>query len=338
MKKVMNTPETYVRDELEGLVLANPHIIRLDPKWNNVYRKHKKVPEKVALVTGGGSGHEPMHAGFVGYGMLDAACAGHVFTSPTVPQVHAAIKEVATEAGVLVIIKNYAGDVMNFKTAASMAQKEGIKTDYVITNDDVAVPEPKNRRGTDVTIMVHKVAGAAAELGLSLKEVKRLAEKVIANGRRFGFTLTPCTVPQVGHPTFELAEDEMELGIGIHGEKGVERTKLMTSKEIAKYCVDKILEDLKLGPNDEVLLMVNNQGSLPPSELFIFYRDVRTYLEKEKGIKVWHSWVGTYITSLEMHGGSVAILKVDDELKYYLMFPVIVPAAQYFYFPPWASV
>jgi len=337
MKKVMNTPETYVRDELEGLVLAYPHILRLDPKWNNVYRKHKKAPDKVALVSGGGSGHEPLHAGFVGYGMLDGACAGHVFTSPTVPQVHAAIKEVATEAGVLVVIKNYAGDVMNFKAAAEMAKKEGIKTEYVIVNDDVAVPEPEKRRGTDITILVHKIAGAAAEEGRSLEEVKKVAEKVIANGRRFGFTLTPCIVPQVGKPTFELAEDEMELGIGIHGEKGVERRKIMTSREIAEYSVNKILEDLKLGPNDEVFLIVNDQGSLPPSELFIFYRDVRKVLE-EKGVKVWHSWVGRFITSLEMHGGSVAILRVDEELKRYILFPALVPANLPFNMPPYASV
>ncbi|MEX2688714.1 MAG: dihydroxyacetone kinase subunit DhaK [Candidatus Njordarchaeum guaymaensis] len=337
MKKVMNTPETYVRDELEGLVLAYPHILRLDPKWNNVYRKHKKAPDKVALVCGGGSGHEPMHAGFVGYGMLDGASAGAVFTSPTVPQVYANIKEVATDAGVLVVIKNYAGDVMNFKAAAQMANKDGIKTEIVITNDDIAVPEPANRRGTDLTIVTYKVAGAAAEEGLSLKEVKRVAEKVIANGRRLGFTLTPCTVPQVGKPTFELAEDEMELGIGIHGEKGIKRVKLMKSRDIAKYIIEKILEELKFGPNDEAFLMVNGQGSLPPSELFILAKDAFE-VAKEHGVKIWHAWVGTFCTSLEMHGGAISLLKVDEELKRYILFPALVPANLPFNQPPYASV
>ncbi|MEL9991324.1 MAG: dihydroxyacetone kinase subunit DhaK [Thermoproteus sp.] len=319
IKKLINTPGEEVREMLEGMVLAFPEIIRLDPQWNNVYRTYKKF-NKVALVSGGGSGHEPAHAGYVGYGMLDAAAAGATFTSPTVPQILAAIKEVATEQGVLVIIKNYSGDVMNFTSAVKMAQAQGIKSDYVIVNDDVAIPEKERRRGTTITVLVHKIAGAAAEEGRPLEEVKKVAQKVIENGRDIGVALTPCSVPAAGKYTFELSEDEIEFGIGIHGEPGVKRMKYMPSKELAKIMVDKIVEDLRLQKGDEIALVVQGTGGTPYMEKFVFYRDVRRYVES-LGLKIFTSWIGEFMTSLEMQGARVAMLKLDEELKRYLMAP-----------------
>lgn len=320
VKKLINKPGEEVREMLEGMALAFPEILRLDPQWNNVYRRYKKPSYKVALVSGGGSGHEPAHAGYVGYGMLDGACAGFTFTSPTVPQIQAAIKEVATDAGVLVIIKNYSGDVMNFKTAAELAKAEGIKTDYVIVNDDVAILEKEKRRGTTITVFVHKIAGAAAEEGWPLEEVKKVAEKVINNGRDLGVALTPCTVPAAGKPTFELGPDEIEFGIGIHGEAGVKRMKWMPSKELAKLMVDKIVEDLKLEKGEEIALAVQGTGGTPYMEKFLFYRDVRKYVES-LGLKIFVSWIGEFMTSLEMQGGRVAILRLDEELKRLLTAP-----------------
>jgi dihydroxyacetone kinase-like protein len=325
VKKLINTPGEEVREMLEGLELAVPDIVRLDPVWNNVYRRYKKPSYKVALVSGGGSGHEPAHAGYVGYGMLDGACAGFTYTSPTVPQIQAAIKEVATDAGVLVIIKNYAGDVMNFKTAAELARGEGIKTEYVIVNDDVSIEEKERRRGTTITVLVHKIAGAAAEEGWPLEEVKRVAQKVIDNGRDIGIALTPCVVPAAGKPTFELGPDEIEFGIGIHGEAGVKRMNYMPSKELVKLMVDKIVEDLKLGKGDEVVLVVQGTGGTPYMEKFVFYRDARRYVES-LGLKVFASWVGEFMTSLEMQGGRIALLRVDEELKRLLAAPALTPA------------
>lgn len=320
MKKLINKPGEEVREMLEGMELAFPEIIRLDPSWNNAYRRYRKPSYKVALVSGGGSGHEPAHAGYVGYGMLDAACAGFTYTSPTVPQILAAIKEVATEAGVLVIIKNYAGDVMNFRTAAELARGEGIKTDYVIVNDDVSIPEKEKRRGTTITVLVHKIAGAAAEEGWPLEEVKRVAQKVIDNGRDIGVALTPCIVPAVGKPTFELGPDEIEFGIGIHGEAGVKRMKYMPVRDLVKLMVDAIVEDLKLTKGEEIVLVAQGTGGTPYMEKFILYREARKYVES-LGLKVFASWVGEFMTSLEMQGGRVAILRVDDELKRLLAAP-----------------
>ncbi|WP_342838512.1 dihydroxyacetone kinase subunit DhaK [Pyrobaculum sp.] len=327
MKKLLNKPGEEVREMLEGMALAFPDIIRLDPQWNNVYRAYKKPNNRVALVSGGGSGHEPAHAGYVGYGMLDAAAAGATFTSPTVPQVLAAIKEVATSAGVLVIIKNYSGDVMNFTSAVKMAQAQGIKADYVIVNDDVSISEKERRRGTTITVLVHKIAGAAAEEGQPLEEVKRIAQKVIENGRDIGVALTPCSVPAAGKYTFELGSDEIEFGIGIHGEPGVQRMKYMISKELAKMMVDKIVEDLKLQKGDEIFLVVQGTGGTPYMEKFVFYRDVRQYVES-LGLKVFWSWIGEFMTSLEMQGGRVAILRLDEELKRLLIAPAYTIAVR----------
>jgi len=320
LKKLINKPGEEVGEMLEGIALAFPEIIRLDPQWNNVYRAYKKPRNKVALVSGGGSGHEPAHAGYVGYGMLDGAVAGAVFTSPTVPQINAAIKEVATDAGVLIIIKNYSGDIMNFTAASKMAQAQGINVDYVVVNDDVSIKEKEHRRGTTITVLVHKIAGAAAEEGQSLSEVKRIAQKVIDNGRDIGIALTPCSVPAAGRPTFELGPDEIEFGIGIHGEPGIQRMKYTTSSELAKIMVDKIVEDMKLQKGDEIFLVVQGTGGTPNLEKFVFYKDVHKYV-KSLGFKISGSWIGEFMSSLEMQGGRVAILRLDEELKRLLMAP-----------------
>lgn len=320
MKKIINRPGDEVAEMLEGMVLAYPKIIRKLPGWNTVVRREAPIKGQVALVSGGGSGHEPAHAGYVGRGMLTAACAGETFTSPTVPQILAAIKEVDGGAGVLVIIKNFAGDVMNFRTAAELARKEGIKTEWVIVNDDVAIERPEQRRGIAGTVFVHKIAGAMAEEGGSLEEVKRVAEKVVANVRSMGFALTSCTVPKAGKPTFELGPDEMELGIGIHGERGVKRTKLMPAKEVAQIITEACVRDLGLEKGDEVAVMVQGMGGTPYMEKFILYREVHNYLTS-LGIKIYTAWVGEFMTSLEMAGGSVTLLKLDEELKRLLMAP-----------------
>jgi len=326
IKKLINEPDRVVRDMLEGMELAFPEIIRLDPQWNNVYRRYKKPSYKVALLSGGGSGHEPAFAGYVGYGMLDAVCAGHVYTAPTVPQIYTAIKEIATDAGVWAFFGNYTGDLMNFVPAVEMVKREGIKIDYIAVNDDVAIPVKEKRRGTTIHILVHKIAGAAAEEGYSFEEIGRVAKKVIENGRDIGVALTPSTMPTTGKPTFELPEDEIEFGIGVHGEPGIKRMKIVPSKELAKLMIDKIVEDLKLQKGDEIALIVQGTGGTPYMEKFIFYRDARKYVEEVLGLKVYVSWVGEFITSLDMQGGRIAILKLDDELKRLLVAPALTIA------------
>ena len=314
IKKLINKPGDEVHEMLEGLVLAFPDLVKLDSKWNNVYRIYKKADNKVALLSGGGSGHEPAHAGYVGFGMLDCACAGATFTSQTVSQILAGIKEMSTKVGILVVIKNYSGDVMNFQLAAKMARTQGIKVDWVIVNDDVAVPDRSKRRGTGITVFVHKIAGAFAEKGGNLEDVKRVAQKVIDNGREFGVALTPCSIPAAGKHTFELGEDEIEMGIGIHGEKGVEKAKLIPSSELAKLMVDKIVKDLGTAKGDEIALMVQGTGGTPYMEKLLFYRDVRKYVDS-LGLVVHASWIGEFMSSLEMQGARVGVLKLDEELK-----------------------
>lgn len=331
MKKLINKPGDEVKEMTEGLALAFPDIVRKLPAWNVLVRREAPIKGQVALVSGGGSGHEPAHAGYVGMGMLSAACAGETFTSPTVPMIRDAIKAVDGGAGTLVIIKNFAGDVMNFRTAAQMAQGEGIKTDWVVVNDDVAIEKPENRRGIAGTVFVHKCAGAKAEEGGSLEEVKAVAEKVINNVRSMSVALTSCTVPAVGKPTFELGPDEMELGIGIHGERGVKRVKLMTANKIAETLVDACAEDLGLKKGEEVAVIVQGNGGTPNMEKWIVYRRVHQYLT-EKGIKIFTKWVGEFMTSLDMAGTSVTLLRVDEELKRLLMAPastiaITVPGA-----------
>lgn len=317
MKKLINNPESVVKEMIEGLLAAHPNYLRKLENINVIVRKDAPVEGKVGLVSGGGSGHEPAHAGYVGYGMLDAACPGEVFTSPTPDQIYEAIKAVNGGKGVLLIIKNYTGDVMNFEMARDMAQAEGIEVDQVIVNDDVAVENStwtQGRRGIAGTVFVHKIAGAKAQEGASLKEVKRVAEKVIANVRSMGMALTPCTVPAAGKPSFTLQEDEMEIGIGIHGEPGTHREKIKHVDEIVEHLMDKIINDLPYKSGDEVAVMINGMGGTPLMELYIANRKVAEIL-KEKDIKVYKTYVGEFMTSLEMSGFSITLLKLDEELK-----------------------
>ncbi|WP_233880746.1 dihydroxyacetone kinase subunit DhaK [Virgibacillus halodenitrificans] len=316
MKKIINDPEHAVQDMIKGLVAAYPQQLKQIKGTNVIIRKEAPVANKVGLVSGGGSGHEPAHAGYIGNGMLDAAVVGEVFTSPTPDQVLEAIKAVDSGAGVLLIIKNYTGDVMNFEMAAEMAEAEGIQVDKVIVNDDVAVENSTatiGRRGIAGTVLIHKIAGAMAEQGASLKEVKDIAEKVIGGVRSMGVATAACTVPSAGKPSFELAEDEMEIGIGIHGEPGIERKKLTSAAEIAQELTDKILADLNF-KDSEVAVMINGLGSTPEMELYIVNQTVQGILAEQE-IKVSHTFVGEYMTALEMAGCSVTLLKVDKELK-----------------------
>ncbi|SHE73546.1 dihydroxyacetone kinase DhaK subunit [Thermoanaerobacter uzonensis DSM 18761] len=317
MKKLINNPNDVVKEMIEGLLAAHPSYLRKLDNINVIVRKDAPVEGKVGLVSGGGSGHEPAHAGYVGYGMLDAACPGAVFTSPTPDQIYEAIKAVDGGKGVLLIIKNYTGDVMNFEMAREMAQMEGIEVDEVIVNDDVAVENStwtQGRRGIAGTVFVHKIAGAKAQEGASLQEVKRVAEKVIANVRSMGMALTPCTVPAAGKPSFTLAEDEMEIGIGIHGEPGTHREKIKPADEIVEHLMEKIINDLPYKENDEVAVMINGLGATPLMELYVANRKVTEILESKK-IKVYKTYVGEFMTSLEMSGFSITLLKLDEELK-----------------------
>ncbi|SCJ71135.1 PTS-dependent dihydroxyacetone kinase%2C dihydroxyacetone-binding subunit dhaK [uncultured Clostridium sp.] len=327
MKKVINDPEYVVEEMLEGMIYAYPQYVKKLDNANVIVRKDSKL-DKVALVSGGGSGHEPSHGGFVGYGMLDGAVAGAVFTSPTPDQVYEAIKAVANDAGVLLVVKNYTGDVMNFDMAKEMAEMEGIKVDSVIVDDDVAVENSTwtiGRRGIAGTIFVHKLAGAKAETGATLEEVKAVAEKVINNVRSMGMALTPCTVPAAGKPNFILAENEMEIGMGIHGEPGTHREELKTADEIVTHLMDKILADMNLSNGDEVAVLVNGLGGTPLMEQFIINRKVNKILE-EKNINIYKTILGEYMTSIEMAGFSISLLKLDDELKVLLDAKADTPA------------
>ncbi|WP_287770848.1 dihydroxyacetone kinase subunit DhaK [Megasphaera sp.] len=315
MKKILNDVDSVEAEMIQGLVKSAPKMLRKLDYGTIVVRANKKEG-KVALVSGGGSGHEPAHAGYVGAGMLDGAVAGTVFTSPTPDQVLEGIKEVATEQGVLCIVKNYTGDIMNFEMAVEMAADEGIKADYVVVNDDVAVRDSlytTGRRGVAGTVFVHKLAGAKAEQGASLADVKGVAEKVVANVRSMGMAIEPCTVPAAGKPGFELADDEMEIGIGIHGEPGTHREKLRPANEIAKMLIDEILSDLDYKGRD-VVVMVNGMGGTPLMELYIVNNFVQDYL-KEQGVHVYDTMVGNYMTSIEMAGFSLTLLRLDDDMK-----------------------
>lgn len=317
VKKIINDPNLVVRDMLEGFVAAYPRDVTLLPGTTVIARKDAPTANKVGLVSGGGSGHEPAHAGYVGEGMLDAAVAGEVFTSPTPDQVLEGIKAVDAGAGVLLVIKNYTGDVMNFDIAAELAEAEGIHVEQVIVNDDVAVEDSSfttGRRGIAGTVFVHKLAGAKAEAGGTLAEVKAVAEKTVKNVRSIGMAITPCTVPAAGTPSFTLDENEMEIGIGIHGEPGIERKAITSANDIAVELTNKVLSDLKLESNSEVEVMVNGLGGTPEMELYIVNKKVNEILT-DKGIRVYDTFVGEYMTSLEMAGVSITLLMLDNELK-----------------------
>jgi phosphoenolpyruvate---glycerone phosphotransferase subunit DhaK len=316
MKKLINNPEEVVLEELQGIELAHPDLVKVHYDPDFIVRADAPVKGKVALVSGGGSGHEPMHGGFVGLGMLDAACPGAVFTSPTPDQMLEATKAVDGGVGVLHIVKNYTGDVMNFEMAADLARGEGIDVEAVVVDDDVAVKDSlytAGRRGVGLTVLMEKLVGAAAEERRSLKEVADLARKINGQGRSMGMALTSCTVPHAGKPTFDLPEDEMEIGIGIHGEPGRTRMKIEPADKVTEMLLNPIIEDLPFESGDEVLLFVNSMGGTPLIELYIVYRKAFEMLEA-KGIKIVRNLVGPYITSLEMAGTSITMLKMDDDL------------------------
>ena len=331
MKKIMNTPETFVYDMCHGLAMAHPDLEFVE-KFK-IVKKKEIDDEKVSLISGGGSGHEPAHAGFVGKGMLDAAVCGDVFASPSQVQVYNAIKKCATDKGVLLIIKNYSGDCMNFNNAMSDAIDDGVKVDAVYVNDDIAVKDSLytvGRRGVAGTVLVHKCAGAAAEMGKELEEVKAVANKVIANVRSFGFAFTSCTVPAAGHPTFEIGDDEMEFGVGIHGEPGRFREKIdyssgKFSDNLAERIVKDLTEDLGLKKDEEVVLLINGFGGTPLQELYILNKSTTEALDKE-GVKVYRTIVGNFMTSIDMAGASITVLRVDEDLKKYIDYPVNTPA------------
>ncbi|MBK7622032.1 MAG: dihydroxyacetone kinase subunit DhaK [Kineosporiaceae bacterium] len=329
MKKLVNDPAEIVTDALRGMAAAHPRL-RVDLEHKVVSRGDAPVAGKVALVSGGGSGHEPLHAGFVGVGMLDAACAGEVFTSPVPDQILAATTAVDGGAGVLHIVKNYTGDVMNFEMAAEFAADAGIEVASVVIDDDVAVQDSTwtaGRRGVGGTLLVEKIAGAAAAQGRSLTEVTDLALRVNASVRSMGVALTSCTVPAVGHPTFDLPEDQMELGIGIHGEPGRRRVPLASGREVAAMLVEPILADLDF-TGMPALLFVNGLGGTPLIELYLIYHEVAELLSAA-GVTVARNLVGPYVTSLDMAGCSVTLLRADDDLLGLWDAPVDTPALRW---------
>ena len=329
MKKIINKPENVVEEMLHGLAMANPAVIHSEG-LGVISRKEKS--KKVGIVSGGGSGHEPAHAGYVGKGMLDAAVAGNVFSSPDPERIQEGIDQANGGEGVLLVIKNYSGDYMNFTMAADMAEMDDIEVDYVIVKDDVAVEDSTystGRRGIAGTVFVHKIAGAKAEAGASLAEVKAAAEKAIKNLRSMGMSMSACTIPAVGKPGFLLEENEIEIGMGIHGEPGISKSEIKESKEIAKILLDKILEDYKASgietEGGEFALMVNGLGATPLMELYILNGDVQAYLA-EKGVKIYKTFVGNYMTARELAGCSLTLMKLDDELKELLDAPSEAPA------------
>ncbi len=330
MKKLVNSTDRVVEEALAGMAAAHPDLLRIEDP-NVTVRKDAPRQGKVGIISGGGSGHEPMHGGFVGLGMLDAACAGAVFTSPVPGQMLAATKAVDGGAGVLHIVKNYTGDIMNFEIAAEMADAEGIKVKAVVMADDVAVQDSlytAGRRGVGGTVLAEKIVGAAAEAGKDLDTVAALCQKVQDNVRSMGMALTSCTVPAAGKPTFEIADDEMEIGVGIHGEPGRRRVKIASADEITDMLVGPILDDGVIAKGDTVLAFVNGLGGTPLIELYVIFRRLAEVLE-ERGITIGRSLVGNFITSLDMAGTSITLLKLDDELTGYWDAPVHTAAMRW---------
>lgn len=331
MKKLINKPENVVNESLEGVALVHPDLVKIHYSPTFVVRTDAPIKGKVGVISGGGSGHEPMHGGFVGMGMLDAACPGAVFTSPTPDQMLEATKAVDGGAGVLHIVKNYTGDIMNFEMAADLARAEGIEVAAIVIDDDVAVKDSlwtAGRRGVGSTVLAEKLCGAAAEEGRSLAQVVAVCNKVKGLGRSMGMALTSCTVPHVGKPTFDLPEDQMEIGIGIHGEPGRVRMSLKSADEVVEMLMEPIITDIPYKPGDEVLMFVNGMGGTPLIELYILYRKAHEIASKH-GLKVVRNLVGPYITSLEMAGTSITLLKLDDDMKKLWDAPVKTPALRW---------
>lgn len=331
MRKFLNDPQNVVKESLTGLAAAHSDLIRYDPEAQILVSRLAPKQGKVALISGGGSGHEPMHGGFVGYGMLDAACPGEVFNSPVPDQMLAATKAVDGGAGVIHIVKNYTGDVLNFKMAAEEATEDGIKVESVLINDDVAVQDSlytAGRRGVGATVLAEKITGAAAEKGDSLEAVAAVARRVNERARSFGVALSSCTPPAKGSPMFDLPDGEMEYGIGIHGEPGRRRGPIGTAREIAEVMTEAVLEDLKPKAGGDVLVFVNGMGGTPLLELYLLYSEIEKRI-RAAGLTPARNLVGTYITSLEMAGGSVTVLELDDELTALWDAPVQTPALRW---------
>jgi phosphoenolpyruvate---glycerone phosphotransferase subunit DhaK len=331
MKKLINNPEDVVRESLAGLALAHADILKVsfDPVY--VVRADAPVQGKVGIISGGGSGHEPMHGGFVGKGMLDAACPGQVFTSPTPDQMEAATRAANGGAGVLHIVKNYTGDIMNFEMAAELCLIADIEVRAVVINDDVAVEDSlftAGRRGVGMTVLAEKICGAAAERGYDLARVEALCRRVNENGRSMGMALTSCTVPAAGKPTFTLGEQEMEMGIGIHGEPGRARMPLVPAREIAERMTETIVTDLPFREGDRVIAMVNGLGGTPLLELYLFYAELERAL-RTGGIAIARRLVGNYITSLDMAGCSITLLRADAEMLELWDDPVLTPGLRW---------
>ncbi|MBE9036847.1 dihydroxyacetone kinase subunit DhaK [aff. Roholtiella sp. LEGE 12411] len=352
MKKLINKPENFVRESLEGMAAAHSDLIKVNYDPTFIYRATAPIPGKVAIISGGGSGHEPMHVGFVGTGMLDAACPGEVFTSPTPDQILEAAKQVDGGAGILYIVKNYGGDVMNFEMATELARAEGVRVLNILIDDDVAVKDSlytQGRRGVGTTILAEKICGAAAEQGYDLTQIADLCRRVNLHGRSMGIALTSCTVPAKGSPTFELSDREIELGIGIHGEPGRERTDIKSVDEVTEILTRSIIEDAAysrtlrewdenkgewvdvelinppLEKGDRLLAFVNSMGGTPLSELYLVYRKLAQICEQQ-GLQIVRNLIGPYITSLEMQGCSITLLKLDDEMIRLWDAPVKTPS------------
>ncbi|NEP91264.1 MAG: dihydroxyacetone kinase subunit DhaK [Okeania sp. SIO2C2] len=355
MKKLINNPNDLVRESLQGMAIAHPDLIKVNFDPHFIYRADAPIKNKVAIISGGGSGHEPMHGGFVGMGMLDAACPGEIFTSPTPEQMLEAAKVVNSGAGVLNIVKNYSGDVMNFEMAAELAFSENIRVLNILIDDDVAVKDSlftQGRRGVGTTVLAEKICGAAAEAGYDLKQIANLCRKVNLNGRSMGMALTSCTTPAKGSPTFELGNNEIEFGIGIHGEPGRERMSMKSADEIVEMLAVSIIEDVGYSrilrewdedkgewqevesrdqpfeSGDRILAFVNSMGGTPISELYIIYRKLVEICE-QKGLHIVRNFIGPYITSLEMQGCSITLLKLDDEFIKFWDAPVKTPALRW---------
>jgi phosphoenolpyruvate---glycerone phosphotransferase subunit DhaK len=331
MKKLINSPQEVVHEALEGMEAAHGDRLRIHYDPNYIVRKDAPVKGKVGLLSGGGSGHEPMHGGYVGKGMLDAACPGAVFTSPTPDQMFEASKAVDGGAGILHIVKNYTGDVMNFDLAADLLKAEGIDVQSVLTDDDVAVENSlytAGRRGVGLTVIMEKLLGAAAEQKATLAEIKALGDRIRNNGRSMGMALTACTVPHAGKPSFDLPDEEMEVGIGIHGEPGRRRVKIASADEITEMLMEPILSDLPFKKDDDILLFVNGMGGTPLIELYIIYRKA-AQIAKQYGLNVVRNLVGSYITSLEMAGTSITMLRMDNQLCKLWDAPVDTPALRW---------
>ena len=333
MKKLINAPENVVEEMLRGMEQAHGGLLRVIPEVSVIVRADAPVQSKVALISGGGSGHEPTHGGYVGPGMLDAACAGPVFTSPTPDQMLEASKAVDGGAGVFYVVKNYTGDVLNFEMAGELAEAEGVQTDYIVVNDDVSVEDSTfttGRRGVAGTIFIHKICGAAADDGKDLAGIKALAEKVNANVRSMGMALTSCTPPEAGTPIFDIADDEMEIGMGIHGEPGTARKKIEPADNIVDEMLAKILGDSVDFSGADVAVMINGMGGTPLMELYVAYARVAEVLKNEDVNVFRMPYIGDYMTSLEMAGFSITLLKLDDEMKGYLTAPCDVAAGRPF--------